>query len=91
MNDMIQKQDFIDKIIDKISDEIDIKLSEELNNYSGETNIRIFININPKFLEIKEVYDAINTEMHNRGFSVKEIKASSDITPETLINFSLIK
>lgn len=88
---MVQKQDFIDKIINQISGEIDAKLSEELENYSRETNIRIFINIDPKFLEIKEVYDAINTEMRNRGFSVKEIKASSDIIPETLINFSLIK
>ena len=88
---MVQKQDFINKIIDKISEEIETNLSEELENYYGENTLRIFINIDPKFLEIEEVYEAIDIEMHNRGFFVKEIKASSDRFPKTLIEFSLIK
>ena len=91
MNNMVQKQNFIDKIINKISEEIETNLSEELEYYCGETNLRIFINIDPKLLEIEEIYEAIDIEMHNRGFFVKEIEASSDRFPKTLIDFSLIK
>ena len=87
---MVQKQNFIDKIINRIPGEIEAKLSEELENYDGETNLRIFINLDPKFLEIEEVYEAIDIEMYNRGFSIKEIIASSDTFPKTLIEFSLI-
>lgn len=88
---MVQKQNFIDKIIDKISEEIEVNLSEELKNYYGENTLRIFINVDPKFLEIEKIYDAIYNEMVKRGFFVKEIKASSDRFPKTLIEFSLIK
>ena len=88
---MVQKQDFINKIIEKISEEIETNLSEELENYYGETVLRIFINVDPKFLEIEEVYEAIDIEMYNRGFFVREIKSSTDRIPKTLIEFSLIK
>ena len=88
---MIQKQNFIDKIINRISEEIDIKLSETLEDYSGEPNLRIFISLNPKLLEIEEIYEAIDIEMHNRGFFVKEIISSTDRIPKTLIEFSLMK
>ena len=88
---MVQKQDFIDKLIVKISDEIETNLSEELENYYGETVLRIFINVDPKFLEIEEIYEAIDIEIHNRGFFVKEITSSSDRIPKTLIEFSLTR
>ena len=88
---MIQKQNFIDKIIEKVSGEIETNLSEELENYYGENTLRIFIDIDPKFLEIEKIYDAIHNEMVKRGFFVKEIKASSDRFPKTLIEFSLTK
>lgn len=88
---MVQKQDFIDKIVKEISEDIEVKLSEELEDYDGSPMINIFIDLNPKFLEIEEVYEAIDIEMHNRGFFIKEIGASSDRIPKTLISFSLIK
>ena len=87
---MIQKQNFIDKIVNKISEEIDIKLSEELENYDGSPMMNIFIDLNPKFLDNEEIYNAIIAEMNNRNFFVKEITSSSDRIPKTLISLSLI-
>ena len=86
---MVTRKDFIDKLIEKIDKDIDEKLEEQLKDYNGEKHIRIFISLNPHFLNDNNVKDYIIDTVSLRGLYVVDIKASSDTIPKTMIEIML--
>lgn len=91
MTEKTQKIHFLQKLVINLTEDVENKLKEQLDQYAGEEVIMLFLEASGKFLENEVIYQELMGIVGRHGFEDKdiEIKPSADKLSRIMITLKI--
>ena len=91
MTEKTQKIHFLQKLVINLTEDVENKLKEQLDQYSGEEKIILFLDASGKFLENEVIYQELMGIVGRHGFADEdiEIKPSTDTFSKIMVTLNI--